>query len=114
MLVQAQNRHLDDLRAGESVQFEYNTEKGYVLVAMRKFEDGYLATVKFSPSEDADQIFCAEIKAEQVHLHLIEDPLKRDIYIVAFDKENEDYAKLYLTGETRFVWLRRKEVVTKK
>ena len=114
VMAAAQNRHLDDLRAGESVQFEYNTEKGYVLVAMRKLDDAFLATIHYSPNEPEKDLFVAEIKGEQINLHLLEDPLKRDVFCIAFDKDDPEYAKLYLVGETKFVWLRRKYVVTKK
>ena len=112
MLLLAQNRHFDDLRAGESVQFEQKNDNAYILVSMRKIDDAYLAVVQFNPipNKDEDMLCICEIKGEGIELSLIDCPWKVLFYI-EFDGDN---AKLRINGEQRWVTMYRKDTATKQ
>lgn len=107
----AQNRHLDDLRAGDSVQFEQKNDKAYVLVAMRKIDDTYFAVVQFDPipNKDEDMLCFCEIKGQEIELYLVDAPTK-PLFYIKFDGDN---AKLRIATDERWVTMYRKKVTTK-
>lgn len=108
MALPAQNRHLDDLRAGESVQFEQKNDRAYVLVAMRKLDDHYAAVVQFDPipNADEDMLCICKIKGEEVELYLVDAPI-RPAFHIRFEGE---YAKLRIHGEDRWITMYRKKL----
>lgn len=107
----AQNRHLDDLRAGESVQFEQKNDKAYVLVAMRRLDNSYAAVVQFDPvpNEEKDMLCICKIKGEEIELYLVDAPIRPAFYI----KFDGDYAMLRIHGDERWITMYRKKVSTK-
>lgn len=106
----SQNRHLDDLRAGESVQFEQKNDRAYVLVAMRKLDDSYAAVVQFDPIPNAEEdmlCFC-KIIGDEIELYLIDAPIRPAFYI----KFDGDYALLRIYGDDRWIKMYRKKLPT--
>lgn len=117
MMAVAQNRHLDDLRAGKLVQFEQENSKAYLLVSMQKSDDEtcdntYIAIVQFDPipNKDEDMSCVCHIKGEEIELYLIEAPIK-PIFYIRFDDDN---AKLRIASDERWITMYRLRDVGRK
>ena len=112
MALSAQNRHLEDLKAGESVQFEQKNDRAYILVAMRKIDDAYGAVVQFDPiPNDKEDLLCiCEIKGEEIELYLVDAPIRPAFHL----KLEGDGAKFRLHGEERWIPMYRKAIPAKK
>ena len=106
MALSAQNRHLDDLKAGKSVQFEQKNERAYILVAMRKIDDAYGAVVQFDPvPNDKEDLLCiCEIKGEEIELYLVDAPIRPAFHL----RFEGDGAKFRVHGEDRWIPMYRK------
>lgn len=117
MMAAAQNRHLDDLRAGKLVQFEQENSKAYLLVSMQKSDDEtcdntYIAIVQFDPipNKDEDMSCVCHIKGEEIELYLIEAPIK-PIFYIRFDDDN---VKLRIASDERWITMYRLRDVGRK
>lgn len=104
----AQNRHLDDIRSGESVQFEAKMENGTVFLAIRKFDEDILAELntKVGDNEPESYFLIGEIKGEGLRFKLMDAPIKAFCH-VTFDGDN---AMLRFEGAERMFPIPRKEL----
>jgi hypothetical protein len=98
----AQNPTIEELKKGDSVQFEIRKDGSMAYLAVRLWENNtYVAGVYFGPeseySEKAEILTVGAIRGEQLELSLMEDADAGPVFYVTFP---DGRARLYMEGSS--------------